>query len=471
MRKKSQYDAVVIGTGTAGDTAAGILAEAGKSVAVIDKRPFGGTCALRGCQPKKYLVSSTQLAAETRGLVGKGLSQPARIDWQELQAFKHTFTDPVPEGTRKSFEERGIDTFYGTARFLDSKRIHIAETDTVLSADSIVIASGSYPRELRLPDSILPAVSDDFLELDELPDSLVFIGGGYISLEFAFIAGLCGKQVTILQRGDRILPVFPASLVDKAAAGAGRYGVRLVTNVSVTGIYEKGAGKVVATSSHGDFSADFVMAAVGRVPDIADLGLSAVGIESGPRGIIVDRHMQTSLPGVYAVGDCAATRQLSPISDMEARAAAENILRGGRQEGHQEGHQEGRQEADWEGREEGLAEVGYDHIPSVVFSYPQMASVGMTLDEAEASGRAVRTKTGSGSGWPNYRRINASTVYFETVVDKDTDKMLGAHLVGPYAGELINVFAFAIRNGLTAAALKELPWAYPTYISDIKYMV
>jgi glutathione reductase (NADPH) len=446
MDTANQYDVIIIGTGTAGSTAAGILTDAGKSVAIIDKRPYGGTCALRGCQPKKYLVVHTHLAAETEALVGSSFSQPAKVQWEALQRFRHSFTDAVPEGTRQSLASQGIDTFSGTARLLTSRSVIIDEQE-VLTADQILIATGSHPRELVLPDSIIPAVSDDFLGLEQLPDSLIFIGGGYISLEFAFIAGLMGKQVTILQKGDTILPQFPASLTDPMRIAGAEHHITMITGVDVTAITQEGGSYVVKTSEHGEFGAQFVMAAIGRVPDTADLGLEAIGVRQSARGIITDAWMQSSVNGIYAAGDCVASLQLSPVSDMEAQAAAANILRAQSRA------------------------VQYDRIPSVVFTYPQMAHVGMSAEAAQHAGRAVRIQRGDGSGWPNYRRLDEHLMQYEVIIDPESDLILGAQLIGPHAGELINLFALAIRQEIPSAVLKDLPWAYPTYSADCKYML
>ena len=447
LRVDGNYDTVVIGTGTAGVTAAHILRESGMKVAIADREPYGGTCALRGCQPKKYLVVNTHLAEETRALHGRGFSQPAVTDWAALQVFKHGFTDPVPAGTAASLRDAGIDTYNAQVRFVNPGTVELLPSGEVLKADKFIIAAGARPRPLDIPGGELCGTSDDFLDLSSLPGSMVFIGGGYISLEFAFIAGLSGSRVTILQKGDRILSQFPPSIVDEIVRTAAPHGISIITGADVTKIEKNGSDGTVSTAGHGTHTAEFVMSAIGRIANVEGLGLETAGVEYGKRGISVDAYMQTTAPGIYAVGDCAATRQLSPVSDMEAKAAAANILSGG------------------------SSPVDYEAVPSVIFTYPQMASVGITAEQAGSDGREVISKSGRGESWANYRRLNASPVYYETVVDADTGRILGAHIVGPHAGEQINVFALAVKSGMTADRFRELPWAYPTYTSDVKYMV
>ena len=443
------YDVVVIGTGTAGGTAAYQLQESGKRVAIVDAVPFGGTCALRGCQPKKYLVVNTHLAAHTRALVGRGFSAAATTDWAQLQAFKREFTDPVPESSVRSYRERGIDPWSGRARLVDATTVVLepgGESEGErLSAGTVLIATGARSRELDIPGAQYVGTSDDFLELSSLPEAMVFIGGGYISLEFAFVAALAGVKVTILQRGERVLQQFPASLVDRVVEAGSAHNVSVVTGVDVERVEKTNGGLSVVTRDHGAFAGGFVMAAIGRVPNTDGMGLEPIGVALDRGAIVVDEYMQTSVDGVYAIGDCVATKQLAPISDMEAKAAATNIV------------------------SPRSVKVSYDSIPSVVFTHPQMASVGVTADEADPD--TMKVKTGSGAGWPNNRRLQADPVYYETVVDGQSGRILGAHLVGPYAGEQINLFALAIASGTSVEQFRCLPWAYPTHGSDVKYMV
>jgi glutathione reductase (NADPH) len=441
------YDTIIIGTGTAGLTAAGMLAQNGKKVAVVDNRPYGGTCALRGCQPKKYFVNNTHTAAETRALIGKGYKTPATTNWADLQKFKSEFTSKVTKNTNQSLIDEGIDRFTGTATFKDNKTLLIDNGSKVITAKSFIIATGASAIPLVMEGSVIPHSSDDFLELKELPKSIVFIGGGYISLEFAFVAALAGSHVTILQRGDSFLPIFPQTLLSPVMESAKEHGIQMITEVNVSSIKETADGYRVGTLNHGDFDADYVISAIGRSAEIKDLNLDAINLKYDRRGIITDKYMQSSVEGIYAAGDCVSSKMLAPVADMEAIVAASNILK------------------------RGSKVVDYNSIPSVVFSYPQMASVGLTSAEAEALGLKTIVKCGSGSGMMNYRRLQEKHIYYETITDVDTGELLGAHIVSPYAGELINVFALAIKHGLSSISLKELPWAYPTYTSDIKYMV
>ncbi|HKJ85951.1 MAG TPA: NAD(P)/FAD-dependent oxidoreductase, partial [Spirochaetia bacterium] len=402
-----EYDVVVVGIGTAGETAAGMLQAGGNKVALIDQGPVGGTCALRGCQPKKVFVVNTHLAAESRALVGQGLSQPAVTDWGALQRFKRTFTDPIPASTQASLEASGIDVFVEPAAFVEPGVIELADSSRKLRAAKFLIASGARSRALPVPGAELAATSDDFLELDELPESMVFIGGGYISLEFAFLAALSGSKVTILQRGPRMLPQFPASLVDPVVEAGTKHGIQFVTDADVAGIERDGSGYRVATQGQGEFAAAWVMGAIGRSPNVENLGLEKAGVKASGRGIEVNEYLETSAPGVYAAGDCVATKQLSPISDMEARAAAANIM-----------------------NERSVA-ADYNLVPSVVFTHPQMASVGLTPEGAREEGREVTVKSGRGDAWASYRRLGDPVVVYETVADAKTGVLLGAHIVSP----------------------------------------
>ena len=443
----NEYDVVIIGIGTAGETAATILRDEGKRVALVDQGPVGGTCALRGCQPKKVFVVNTHLVAQTRALAGKGVASPATLDWGALQRFKRTFTDPIPESTTQSLRSSGIDVFVARASFVGPDTIALAGSERRIRAPRIIVATGARSRELPVPGGELAATSDDFLELEKLPESMVFIGGGYISMEFAFVAALAGARVTVLQRGPRMLQQFPASLVDPVVTAGERHGISFVTGASVTGISRSGNGYAVATAKQGEFTGAWVMGAIGREPNVEGMGLEAAGVEASAEGIAVNEYLETSAPGVYAVGDCIATKQLSPISDMEARVAAANVMASRSRI------------------------VDYELVPSVVFTHPQMASVGLTPEQARAAGRDVIVKAGRGDQWASYRRLGSPAVYYETVVDASTGRLLGASVAGPYAGEQINVFTAAIRGGMTADEFRETPWAYPTYASDLKYMV
>ena len=442
-----QYDVVVIGIGTAGQTAAQTLSSAGKSVAMVDHGPVGGTCALRGCQPKKYFVVNTQLVAEARALAAHGIAGPVRTDWPALQAFKREFTDPIPDSVTESLRNDGIDVFVERASFTGPGMVRLEQTGTVLRAPRFIVATGARSRPLPISGGELAATSDDFLELKTLPDSIVFIGGGYISLEFAFIAAIAGARVTVLQRGPRMLPLFPLSLVEPVTGVGRELGIDFVTDVDVSAITRSGGAYSVQTKDHGRYDAAWVMSAIGRVPNTDGLGLETIGADADGRGIAVDEYLETTAEGVFAIGDCAATKQLAPIADMEARIAAANILSPRSRSAEREA------------------------IPSVVFTHPQIASVGLTREEAEEKELDVVVKTGSGDGWPSSRRLGGAVVRYETVADAVSGRLLGAHIVGPHAGEQINVFTLAIRGGVTTGEFAEIPWAYPTYSSDAKYMV
>ena len=327
------YDLVVIGSGTGAQTAIGRVRAAGWRVAVIDHRPLGGTCALRGCDPKKMLVSGEEAINANVRMSGRGIDGELRINWPALMAFKRTFTDPIPAKQERRYAEKGVGAFHGQARFLDPETIEVSGVR--LTAKHILIATGAQPVSLNIPGEHLISNSDDFLELEKLPPCIVLIGGGYIAAEFSHLAARAGAEVAIVQRGPRLLPQFDADLVSWLMPRFTELGVSVHTGATVTGV-ERGTDALLVRAISQDGSelilpGDLVVHAAGRVPALHDLDLEAgeVAVEDGR--LQLDHNLQsTSNSRVYAVGDAAGVGPpLTPVSSHDAKIVAANLLEGG----------------------------------------------------------------------------------------------------------------------------------------------
>ncbi len=444
------YDLIVIGTGTAAQTASGRIRKAGRSVAVIDHRPFGGTCALRGCDPKKMLVSGAEAIDVAHRMQGRGVDGEVRIDWKDLIAFKRSFTDPVPGKNEQSFAERGIDAFHGAARFTGPDTV--AVDGRALKARHILIASGARPASLGFPGAEYPITSDAFMELERLPERIVMVGGGYIAAEFSHIAARAGANVTVLQRGERMLPQFEPELVAWLMEKFQEIGIEVRTKNAVTAIERSGNHYRVHTqTSHGEavVEGDLVVHAAGRVPDIGDLNLPAAGVAVENGRLQLNEYLQSvSNPMVYSAGDAAGQGPpLTPVSSHDAKVVAANILEGKRHR------------------------PDYRGVPSVAFTLPPIAAVGLSEATARRQGAKLRVNAAKVPDWYTARRV-AETVYgYKTIIEEDSGRILGAHLVGPHVEDVINLFGLAIRHGLTANDLKAAIFAYPTGASDIGSML
>src|SRR5712671_1343902 len=444
------YDLVIVGTGTAAMTAAMRVRAAGWSVAVIDFRPFGGTCALRGCDPKKMLVSGAEAVDFASRMRTRGVAGKLEVDWSELMAFKRGFTDPVPGKHERMYADRGIDTLHGHARFTGRNTMRVG--DEVLEGRHFLIAAGAEPVKLGIRGEEHLATSEDFLNLERLPRRMVLVGGGYIAAEFSHIAACAGAKVTILQRGERMLAHFDPDLVDWLMEKFGTIGIDVRTRTRVERIEKTGTGFAVRANSKGTSTtveADIVVHAAGRAPalDALDLGTAEVSVKSGR--LELNEYLQSvSNPAVYAAGDAAQMGPpLTPVSSHDAKIAAANMLEGN------------------------LLKPNYTGVPSVAFSVPPIAAVGLSEADARKQGLGFRVKSQKASDWYTARRVAETTYGFKVLVEEGTDRILGAHLVGPHVDEVINVFALAIRKGLTAEDLKTTMFAYPTGASDIGYMV
>jgi glutathione reductase (NADPH) len=276
------YDLVVIGSGTAAQVASALVRRAGRTVAVVDHRPFGGTCALRGCDPKKMLISGAEAIDAARRMRGRGVAGELRISWPELIAFKRTFTDPVPEKQEAHYAAQGIDAFHGVARFIDPDALTVAGQE--VKARHILVATGARPVPLQIPGADQVITSDRFLELESVPQRIVLIGGGYIAAEFSHIAARAGAQVAVLQRGDHMLAHFDPDLVGWLMVKFSELGIDVRTQATVTGIEQTANGYLVhADGARGKqaVAADLVVHAAGREPDLEALDLAAGHVAVG----------------------------------------------------------------------------------------------------------------------------------------------------------------------------------------------
>jgi glutathione reductase (NADPH) len=421
-------------------------------VAIVDSRPFGGTCALRGCDPKKVLVGVAEVIDWNRRMKGKGIrADQAWIEWPELMRFKRSFTGPVPKHREEGFSRAGIAAFHGRARFVGPTSVQVG--DETVEGRYVVVAAGAKPARLNLPGEEYLITSDQFLELDTLPRRIVFVGGGYISFEFAHVAARVGAEVTILHRGPRPLPRFDADLVNLLVQRTRKLGARVELQTEVQGIERASSGFTVHASSPGQkqvFQADIVVHGAGRVPDIDDMELAAAGVEWDARGVKVNEYLQSvSNPAVYAAGDAAASggAPLTPVAGYEGGIVAENLLKGNR------------------------SKPSYAGVASVVFTVPPLASVGLQEEIARQRRLRFRVHHENTAGWYSSRRMAEECSGFKVLIEEGTDRVLGAHLLGPHVEEVINLFALAIRAGLRATDLKEALFAYPTHGSDVRYML
>ncbi len=447
----SDFDLMVIGGGTGGNGVARAAAGAGWKVASVDCLPFGGTCALRGCDPKKMLIAVTEGVEWARAMAGKGLSAEVSVNWADMIAFKRTFTDAMPPRIESGLEKAGVTVLHGSARFTGPDRVEI--DGKPYSARHFHIATGARPMTLNIPGEEHLITSTDFLDLPDLPARVAFVGGGFIAMEFSHIARRAGAaEVTVLEMMDRPLGNFDPDMVAMLVEATTELGIDLRTGTKVLEISKSGDEFTVSVETPDGaqtITCDLVVHATGRVPNIDDLNLEAAGIEYTRRGITVSPYMRTSNPHVFAAGDCADSGlNLTPVSAYEARIAARNLLAG---------------------KDEHA--VDYPPIPSAVFTLPPVATVGLSEAQAREQGLDFDVHFQKTEGWYSSMRVGAKHSGYKTLVEKGTGKVLGVHLIGPGAEEQINLFAMAIANGLTANQIKARIFAYPSYASDIGSMV
>ncbi len=452
MTDSTLFDLIVIGTGAGGFTPAMKCAKAGWKVAIVDEQPYGGTCALRGCDPKKILIQAAEVVDWHRRMSSHGIVGSAEIDWPALMRFKRSFTDPVPDRREKALRDAGVLTFHGEVRFLG--RDALAVGDDQVRGKFFVIATGARPAPLRIPGETEVRTSTDFLELDDLPRRIAFVGAGYISFELAHLSRRAGANTTIFGRGNP-LSRFDRDLVQNLVQRTRDLGIDMKLGHDVTSVERIGDQlRVHCSTENGTDSVDvdYVVHGAGRIPNVDGLSPGAANIEVDPKhGVIVNEFLQSvSNESVYAAGDSTLPEgsvALTPVGAMEGAVVASNLLTGNH------------------------ARPDYRAIPSVVFTSPPLSSVGLTEAIAREQQLDFVVNAGETSAWFTNSSVASPYGSFKTLIDARTDRLLGAHLFGVHAEEVINVFALAIRSGLKREDLKHMVPAYPTSSSDIHHML
>jgi glutathione reductase (NADPH) len=448
------YDAIVIGSGTAGQTAAYDLREHGWRVAVVEhsERP-GGTCALRGCQAKKWFYEGTEIVAKSRHLAGKGIEVPAVASWRSLRDAKNQFTQAVPDNTVAGFDGAGIDLIAGRARFKDERTLIVDGKS--LSAAFFIVATGARPMPLPIDGQGNMITSDDFMELRQLPARIVFIGGGFISFEFAHFAarlGPSGVHCTILEAGPHPLGPFDRQMVDLLVDASARENIDVHCNVAVESIEKNGSAFRVHTEDGRRFDCDMVVHGAGRSADIEDLDLDNAGIRHAEKGITVTNDMRTSNPRIFAAGDCVGSTQLARVADAEAHVAAANML-----------HARGAGEEKC---------MDYAVVPAGLFTYPQYGMVGATEAALKEKGITYTRSQDQALSWPTYRRVGMRSAAYKLLAAED-GQLLGAHILSDNATGMISRFAMAMSNRISVDVLyrQSILTPYPSRESDTIYML
>ena len=448
----SSYDLIVIGAGMAGINAANRAGQEGWRVAIVDELPYGGTCALRGCDPKKILRRGAEIIDSARLMRGKGIDDRGiSINWADLMAHKRGFTDPMPAAMEQSLSSNSVETLHGSATFTAANTLEIG--GEAYEARHFLVATGARPRDLRFAGVEHLIDSTDFLNLPELPERVLFVGGGFISFEFAHISARAGAQPIILSRGPLPLRGFDPDLVELLVGRSAEVGIELRRDTQISSIAPAGAGYAVTVETpDGEMiiETDLVIHGAGRVPNLERLRLESAGVAYTDEGIAVAGHLQSlTNPAVYAAGDSAHTpgMPLTPVAVFEGKVAASNMINGT------------------------TTVPDYGGIATTVYTIPELSRVGLLEDEATATGIDFDVRYSDTSGWFSNYRIGETTAATKILIDRSTDTIVGAHMFGPEYGELINFCALAIKLGLTTRQLKSMPAAYPSVGSDLGSML
>jgi glutathione reductase (NADPH) len=444
------FDLFVIGGGSGGVRAARMAAQYGARVALAEAAALGGTCVNVGCIPKKLYSYAAQYAEAFHEAAGFGWDlAPARLDWARLKANRAREISRLNGVYQQLLTDAGVEIVSGWAQVVDGHTVHVQLPSGTrdFSARHLLIATGGTPSVPDFPGREHVVTSDSMFDLDPFPSRLVVVGGGYIACEFASIFNGLGARVSQLYRGEQVLRGFDGDVRRFLAQEMRKTGVDLRLQTDVASVAKSATGLQVTLTGGEVLQADTVLYATGRVPNVNGLGLDAAGLAHRRDGAIeVDSHYRTSIPSVYAVGDVTARVQLTPVALAEAMAVVDHLFGPARRA------------------------MSYEYIATAVFTHPNVASVGAT--EAQARQNFGDISIYRSEFKPLRHTLSGSDerTLMKLVVDNASDRVVGLHMVGPDAGEIVQGFAVAMKAGATKAVFDQTIGIHPTVAEEFVTM-
>ena len=445
------FDFLAIGGGSGGIASAVRAASYGARAAVVEHGRLGGTCVNVGCVPKKLMWYAASLDHTVDVYAGYGFDVSREgFSWPTLKRARDAYVQRLNGIYARRLETEGVERYDGTARFADARTVVVGET--CLSADHVVIATGGVASVPSTPGAELGITSDGFFELEECPDRVVVSGSGYIAVELAGVLRALGSEVTMVLRRDRVLRAFDEMLSNELMAALAEDGIEIRTSVELERIERDGRRNALVVQLSDGASikgVDSVLWAIGRRPNVASLDLAATGVETAPDGAIVtDEFQRTSADGVYAIGDVTGRAPLTPVAIAAGRRLADRLF----------GGQEDRR-------------LSYDYIPSVIFTHPPIGTVGATEARARADhGDAVRVyETRFNPMYYAFSKHPRPTA-MKLVTLGDDERVIGCHVIGDGADEMMQGFAVAVRMGARKRDLDDTVAIHPTSAEELVTM-
>ncbi len=442
------YDLFTIGAGSGGVRASRVSSSYGARVAIAEEYRVGGTCVIRGCVPKKMLVYGAHFAEDLEDAQSFGWTvENATFDWAKLRDHVQNDITRLNGLYTDTLENNGVTVYGERATVTGPHEVTLASGKTI-TAKTILICTGARPHVPQCPGSELGITSNEAFHLDSLPKSILIAGGGYIANEFAGIFNEFGVDVTIINRGDQILRGYDEALRDRLLQISMTKGIQFRFNAQFQSITETDEGCLrVEMTNYDAMEVDCVMYATGRVPNTEGLGLAQLGIDLTDRGAIrVDEYSKTSVDSIYAVGDVTDRVQLTPVAIREGQAFADTLF----------GNTP--------------TTVDYDCIPSAVFSHPPIASVGMTEGEARTKLGSVRIYTSDFRAMKNVVAGRNERSLYKMICDGDSGRVVGLHMIGPEAAEIMQAAAVAVKAGLTKRDFDNTVAVHPTMSEELVLM-